>query len=117
MEKIFSKLPLDIVKYILLYCNNIKYRNGKFMDQIDKKDDRYLLLNNLPNIDSIYHNNQLLWYTKKLSNYTVNLQKTYIDDLFPDDENKEDLHYLYSFKKIRLTGDTTSIIIYTHILR
>jgi hypothetical protein len=116
MEKIFSKLPLDIVRYIVLYCNNIKYRNGKLMGQIDKKDDRYLLLNNLSRIETIYLDSTILWYSRKLSNYTVDVRQIYIDDLYPE-ENNFDLHYQYLFKKNRLICDNSRTILYTHILR
>jgi hypothetical protein len=41
---IFKDLPQDIISHILLYNNSIKYRNGKYMNQISKTDERYKLL-------------------------------------------------------------------------
>ena len=41
---LFSNLPLDVIHYILSYNDTIKYRNGKYMNQICKKDTRYELL-------------------------------------------------------------------------
>lgn len=42
--KKFSCLPLDLVNMILEYVNVITYRNGKYIDRIDKKDLRYNIL-------------------------------------------------------------------------
>ena len=47
----FSSLPEDIIHYILSYNDKIKYRNGKYMDQICKNDKRYKLLLTIPPIN------------------------------------------------------------------
>jgi hypothetical protein len=47
----FSSLPEDIIHYILSYNNAIKYRNGKYMDQLCKDDKRYKLLLTIPQIN------------------------------------------------------------------
>lgn len=49
---IFNYLPQDIIQYILSYNDTIKYRNGKYMNQISKDDDRYKLLLNIPLLDT-----------------------------------------------------------------
>jgi len=53
-----SHLPQDIIHYILSYNGKIKYRNGKYMNQICKEDKRYKLLLKIPPIKSnkIYKN-------------------------------------------------------------
>ena len=41
----FSRLPRELQQIICEYAN-VKYRNGKFMNQISKTDRRYNLLQN-----------------------------------------------------------------------
>ena len=44
MYLIFKNTPIDIVIQILEYSGKIKYRYGKFMNQIQKNDIRYKML-------------------------------------------------------------------------
>ena len=39
-----NRFPLEIIHHILQYDGRIKYRNGKYMNQICKDDYRYNLL-------------------------------------------------------------------------
>ena len=41
---------MDIVHYILSYNDTIKYRNGKYMNQICKTDKRYEILKRIEQI-------------------------------------------------------------------
>jgi hypothetical protein len=45
-----SFLPEDVVFHILSYNDRIKYRNGKYMNQISNDDKRYKLLLTIPPI-------------------------------------------------------------------
>lgn len=48
MENLLKKLPKEIIDLIIQYDGRMKYRNGVYMVKIDKNDDRYPLLHNLP---------------------------------------------------------------------
>jgi hypothetical protein len=48
-------LPLEIVHRILEYEGRIKYRHGKYMNQISQDDDRYKMLLTVPKIETCYH--------------------------------------------------------------
>ena len=43
-------LPLELIYLILEYDGRIKYRNGKYMNQIAQDDDRYKMLQSMPHI-------------------------------------------------------------------
>ena len=47
-----NRLPLEIVHRILEYDGRIKYRHGKYMNQIAQDDDRYKMLKQMPQIES-----------------------------------------------------------------
>ena len=46
-------LPLEIVHLILEYDGRIKNRNGKYMNQIAQDDDRYKMLQKIPQFYSV----------------------------------------------------------------
>jgi len=45
---IMNRFPQEIVHRILEYDGRIKYRHGKYMNQISKTDKRYEMLLNVP---------------------------------------------------------------------
>jgi hypothetical protein len=73
MKLKFSKLPFDIIKYILLYDEHFIMRKGEIISIIPKTDYRYNLLNfitfNLEYFENI--NNELIYkyYFPNLHNY------------------------------------------------
>jgi hypothetical protein len=54
-----NRLPLELVHRILEYDGRIKYRHGKYMNQIAQDDDRYKMLLTVPQILS--YPNHLHW--------------------------------------------------------
>ena len=50
-----NQLPLELVHRILEYDGRIKYRNGKYMNQIAQDDVRYKMLKQMPQIQTWEH--------------------------------------------------------------
>jgi len=46
--ELFSKLPKEIIHYILKYDGRICYRNGDYINRIHKYDHRYKILEPIP---------------------------------------------------------------------
>lgn len=115
---IYRNLPLDMIIHILQYCNEgIKYRNGKFIDQINKNDNRYKNLYNLPKLETRILFNTPFLYFRNLGSYEVSLKSIYIDDLYPESSNDDNEYYQLSFYKKRQNDDFSSIILYNYIIR
>jgi len=58
-----NQFPLEIVHRILEYDGRIKYRHGKYMNQIPKDDDRYKMLQQMPQILPLEHNSYMSIYS------------------------------------------------------
>ena len=56
-----KRFPKEIVHHILEYDGRIKYRNGKYMNQIAQDDERYKMLQTIPKIEPFYNNNNNFW--------------------------------------------------------
>ena len=50
-----NRFPLEIVHRILEYDGRIKYRHGKYMNQIAQDDVRYKMLKQIPQIEPYKH--------------------------------------------------------------
>jgi hypothetical protein len=57
MHAIFQHIPHDVLNIILSYDGSIKYRRGKYMNQISEKDERYQLLLTIPKCKTILTSN------------------------------------------------------------
>ena len=65
-----NRLPLDIIHRILEYDGRIKYRNGKYMNQICKDDYRYHLLRKISVFNRDYLYSEMFYvYRIHYSNY------------------------------------------------
>ena len=81
-------LPLDIIHHILAYDGRIKYRNGKYVNQIAPEDSRYEILKTLPKIEystgfimSSRKNNFFIYkYTSPYYSYEEPVITTITDD-------------------------------------
>ena len=92
-----DRFPLDIVHLILEYVGYMKYRNGKYMNQLAQDDKRYFMLLKIPRIEptviggwritiksmdyygdkkSIYCNKYVCPYSKDEPLITVNANKS-----------------------------------------
>lgn len=80
MNPLFKNLPMDLVYIILSYDGNIiKERNGKYMKQILKTDERYKLLLTIPKKDVSVHKNIITVYIQ-FSDKIFNLWVTEYED-------------------------------------
>ena len=42
----YSDLPIEIINKIINYTNVVVFRHGKYIDRINKNDERYTIINN-----------------------------------------------------------------------
>jgi hypothetical protein len=82
-----NRLPVEIVRIILQYDGRIKYRNGKYVNQIVPDDDRYKMLLQIPIIISndewlmtTHKNNFFIYKYISVYSYEEPLTKIIIDD-------------------------------------
>jgi hypothetical protein len=96
----YSFLPEDIIHYILSYSDAIKYRNGKYMNQISRDDKRYRELNRLSPIyqDYIYPDVYYIYICRHIT-YDM-ISKETDTKLYVDLENNEIIYtFCYDFER------------------
>lgn len=88
MDSIIMKVyfPEEIVNHIISYTGIIKERNGRYMGQIDKKDERYAVLQEITRDSSVL---SLHWRF-------VQINKYFRISVYTHFESTE-IHYLYNF--------------------
>jgi hypothetical protein len=73
MKYIFRKLPLDIIKHILLYDEHFIMRKGEIISIIPKTDPRYTLLTfitlNLDSFETIHNELRYKYYFNNVYRY------------------------------------------------
>jgi len=90
-----DKLPIDVVNHILDYTGKIKHRNGKYINQILRNDERYNLLKSIKEKTFLKMNleNGIIFYktSVEISNYSIAIIQNYpnLNDVY---------YYLYNFK-------------------
>ena len=105
---LYSKLPIELIYHILLYTGIVKYRNGKYIDQIPKTDERYKLVNSIPRL-RVFHiaNKYILYVTlKTASNHCKLISIKY------DFENNK-IEYAYTFL-LHNNEDNKHYVTYTY---
>jgi len=107
MDLIFKNTPFELVIKILEYDGSIKYRYGKFMNQICRDDKRYDLLGSISQFNPVFYSNYPIYYIRELGKYMVKLK---IENYYTIPR------FRYIFQKKREENDTSPIILYFYEL-
>jgi hypothetical protein len=101
MNIIWKNTPLEIANNVMEFCGIVKYRNGVYMNQISKKDTRYVVLRTIPTKPLDPWDYRFIMYTKvrfpkKIEKYTF-----VITHIMGNDENKKCRHVMQIFEKYK----------------
>ena len=111
LNNIFGKLPLDIIKYILLFNEQFIMRNGEMISIIPKTDERYDLLNFITfKLDCLERNHNITKYLYRfpnLHNYPERDNEFYSDSIQVNiNENNEFVKYtIWICKQYQIWND------------
>lgn len=96
---IFSKLPDTMIHIILSYTGKISYRNGHYINKLDKNDDRYELLESIQLKEynkntkyysvelTIFNDDDIVKYFVLASDFFQNKERIYLLKMISDDDN------------------------------
>jgi hypothetical protein len=62
-QNIFSYLPEELIVRIIGYNESIVFRNGKYINRLDKKDVRYKIIKSIPKPIYFSSNRFIIWFT------------------------------------------------------
>jgi hypothetical protein len=105
---LYSNLPIDVIYHILLYTGIVKFRNGKYMNQIPKTDVRYKIIDTIPRyrLYDFYNTYGLFVWLKKIRdnhpifiNITIDYENKIIEycyhNLLHSEINARNVKYFY----------------------
>jgi hypothetical protein len=76
----YALLPTDIIHHIIEFDGKIKYRNGKYINQIPKNDERYSMLHNIKQYETIVCFNSSHCFTYLSPKKEYNILKSIFDN-------------------------------------
>lgn len=102
--KLYQHLPVEIVNHILSYDGKIKYRNGEYINQIEKTDKRFLIIKKIYKPKILYESYE---YENRIhirirfpfvnsKNMQIQLSKTLRK--LPDNLTDEIVYYLFIYR-------------------
>jgi hypothetical protein len=72
-----NTLPKDIIQIILQYNDAIKWRNGRYMNQIPRNDARYELLKTIPRKNTTTEYIRILMNDGRIQRFTMYHSKVF----------------------------------------
>lgn len=104
--ELYQNLPSEIVNIILSYDGKIKYRKGKYTNQIEKTDKRCILLQKIPQPLIINNHFQILLLniSSKNINFNIKLSKVL------EDYTNDIVYYLFIQRGLSCITRTKRIV-------
>ena len=105
LSQVFSHLPKEIIIYILQFGTAMRYRNGKFIDQIQPDDLRYKILTPCLKIPCMgyaggipgYLYNEIMYYSRNLRCCTL---VVFVNDIYIESKHNDHSVLVYSIPTI-----------------
>jgi hypothetical protein len=91
---IYKYLPDVLIHKIIHYTDVIVYRHGKYMNKLNKNDERYRILQTIPKPIKVYKNNILHKIMLKLLNITKQGFPGYLIEYMFDTNMRMNVKYI-----------------------